>query len=58
MIEIIPQIVGRLDIADKPMLLDIMKKLLIHIGSAHPQAIIFPLIFCKKSGNVTKKRAA
>lgn len=58
LIDIIPQIVGRLDISDKPVLLDIMKKLLIHIGIAHPQAIIFPLIFCRKSGNSTKKKAA
>lgn len=58
LIDIIPQIVGRLDISDKPMLLDMMKKLLVHIGISHPQAIIFPLIFCKKSGNYTKKRAA
>lgn len=35
-----------------------MKKLLVHIGISHPQAIIFPLIFCKKSGNQTKKKAA
>jgi len=39
-------------------LLNIMKKLLVHIGISHPQAIIFPLIFCKKSGNQTKKKAA
>jgi hypothetical protein len=59
LIEIIPQIIGRLDIADgKPMLLEIMKKLLIHIGTTHPQSIVFPLIFCKKSGNSIKKKAA
>jgi len=35
-----------------------MKKLLIHIGFNHPQAIVFPLIYLKNGNSKTKKNIA
>lgn len=58
LIDIIPQIIGRLDIVEKPRLLDIMKKLLVHIGVNHPQAIVFNLVFLRKGKNDSRRRIA
>jgi hypothetical protein len=35
-----------------------MKKLLVHIGTHHPQAVIFPLVFESKSKNQNRKSIA
>jgi hypothetical protein len=54
LIEIVPQIIARLDIVDKNSLTNfllMMKTILIYIGKNHPQALVFPLIFLRKGNN-------
>lgn len=58
LIDIIPQIIGRLDIVDKPKLLDMMMKLLVHIGQNHPQSLVFYLIFLRRGNKETRKKIA
>lgn len=58
LIDIIPQIIGRLDVVEKPKLLDMMKKLLVHIGQNHPQALVFYLVFLRRGKNETRKKIA
>lgn len=43
---------------EKPKFLDMMKKLLIHIGQNHPQALVFYLVFLKKCQNKIKQNIA
>ena len=58
LIDIIPQIIGRLDMVEKDNIQDMMKKLLIHIGVNHPQAIVFYLVFLRKGKNDSRKKIA
>ena len=58
LIDIIPQIIGRLDMVERDNIQDMMKKLLIHIGVNHPQAIIFYLVFLRKGKNDSRKKIA
>ena len=49
---------GRLDIVEQPKILDIMKKLLVHICSNHPQALMFPLVFLRRGEHETRRKIA
>lgn len=62
LIEIIPQIIARLDIVKKGSLcsnfIDMMKRLLVYIGRNHPQTLVFPLLFLRKGNNEFRKKLA
>lgn len=58
LIDIIPQIIGRLDIVEKPKLIDMMKKLLVHIGANHPQTLVFCLVLLRRGKDSPRKRTA
>jgi hypothetical protein len=57
LIEIIPQIIARLDssIDQHQNYVPFMRDLLIYIGTNHPQALLFPLIFLRRGNNRFKK---
>jgi hypothetical protein len=60
LIEIIPQIIARLDnhIDQNKHYVEIMRNLLVYVGSKHPQALLFPLIFLRRGNNQFKKELA
>lgn len=53
-LNILPQLLCRFDIKDKKVL-EILISILIKIGSAHPQAVIYSFIVMKLSSSKKKK---
>lgn len=60
LIEFIPQIIARIDnnYGQNEKYIGILKTLLIYIGTDHPQALLFPLIFLRRGKNNFKKNHA
>jgi FKBP12-rapamycin complex-associated protein len=56
-VQVIPQIVARIDIPRKRVRSQI-KNLLIRVGEAHPQVLLFPLLVSTKASSEARKRAA
>ncbi|XP_062572359.1 serine/threonine-protein kinase mTOR-like [Saccostrea cucullata] len=56
-LQVIPQLIARIDIP-RPLVSRLISQLLIDIGKAHPQALIYPLTVASKSNVPTRQTAA
>ena len=56
-LSVIPQIIARLHIG-KMKIRTLIHDLLVKVGRAHPQSLIFPLTVASKSPNVIRKKSA
>lgn len=56
-LQVIPQLIARID-SPRSLVAKLVHILLIDIGKAHPQALVYPLTVATKSSFVTRKNAA
>lgn len=54
---VIPQIIARLHVG-KPKIRSLIQGLLVEVGCAHPQALVYPLTVALQSENITRKKSA
>ena len=56
-LSVVPQLVARINVAH-PTIREAVQKLLMEVGRAHPQALVFPLTVAHKSTTARKSRSA
>ncbi|KAJ1306989.1 hypothetical protein OPQ81_007969 [Rhizoctonia solani] len=56
-LEVIPQIIARIQ-TPSTRIRELIKKLLLGVGQAHPQALIYPLSVASRSTSIARKQAA
>lgn len=56
-LQVIPQLIARID-TPRPLVAKLIHSLLIEIGKAHPQALVYPLTVASKSSFAARKSAA
>lgn len=56
-LQVIPQLIARID-TPRNLVGQLIHQLLVDIGKAHPQALVYPLTVASKSASVARKKAA
>lgn len=56
-LDVIPQLIARID-SPHPRMNELLHELLVRIGFAHPQALIYPITVASKAMSATRKSAA